>query len=242
MEDSINIFYKIFQIMDHYENILDNQAYHGNKYKPDESFNEYMSADEFFSFITKQIPIQKKEGAPAPADAAAPPSDEKPPADAAAPDDAADPFATESHAADAAPKTDEDAIIKKYIKKCYKIIVLKCHPDKNTSNANSSALFIKCKDYYNEQLLIGLLYVFYLYKLHPPYPLNMDMASVPDDEGDILISRIMREIRIIQYKLSELDLPQPEPAPAQEPAAEPAPAQEPAPEPQQAPDQSAAGV
>jgi hypothetical protein len=232
MEDSINIFYKIFQIMDHYENILDNQAYHGNKYKPDDSFNEYMSADEFFSFITKQIPIQKKPTPPATSDTD-PPSEDKPPAEAAAPADA-DPFSTEDHAADAAPKTDEDAIIKKYIKKCYKIIVLKCHPDKNTSNANSSALFIKCKDYYNEQLLIGLLYVFYLYKLHPPYPLNMDMTSVPDDEGDILISRILREIRIIQYKLSELDLPQPEVQP------EPHPEPEPAPEPQ--PDQTASSV
>jgi hypothetical protein len=234
MEDSINIFYKIFQIMDHYENILDNQSYHGNKYKPDESFNEYMSADEFFSFITKQIPIQKKADAPTAADSAAPPpSDDKPPAEAAPPDDA-DPFSTEKHAADAAPKTDEDAIIKKYIKKCYKFIVLKCHPDKNTSNENSSALFIKCKDYYNEQLLIGLLYIFYLYKLNPPYPLNMDMASVPDDDADVLISRILREIRIIQYKLSELNLPQPEPAPAPAPQPEPQPAPE--------PDQSASGV
>ena len=219
--------------MDHYENILDNQSYHGNKYKPDESFNEYMSADEFFSFITKQIPIQKKADAPTPADASAPPSDDKPPAEAAPPDDA-DPFSTEKHAADAAPKTDEDAIIKKYIKKCYKFIVLKCHPDKNTSNENSSALFIKCKDYYNEQLLIGLLYIFYLYKLNPPYPLNMDMASVPDDDADVLISRILREIRIIQYKLSELNLPQPEPAPATQPA--------PAPQPEPEPDQSSSGV
>lgn len=237
MEDSINIFYKIFQIMDHYENILDNQSYHGNKYKPDESFNEYMSADEFFSFITKQIPIQKKADTPADASAPPPPSDDNPPAEAAPPDDA-DPFSTEKHAADAAPKTDEDAIIKKYIKKCYKIIVLKCHPDKNTSNENSSALFIKCKDYYNEQLLIGLLYIFYLYKLTPPCPLNMDMASVPDDDADVLISRIMREIRIIQYKLSELDLPQPEPQP--EPAPEPQP--EPEPQPQPASEQSTSGV
>ena len=80
--------------------------------------------------------------------------------------------------------------------------------------------------------------------LFSQYPLNMDMASVPDDDADVLISRILREIRIIQYKLSELNLPQPEPAPAQEPAPEPAtePASEPATEPASEPDQSTPGV
>jgi hypothetical protein len=225
--NSINIFYKIFQIMDHYETVLDNYSYQGNKYKPDEKFNDFMNADDFFSFIAKQVPINKvpkppPRGGNAPTDddddffsAGAPPppsADDKPPAEA-------DPFASEENASDAVPKTDEDAIVKKYIKKCYKLIVLKCHPDKNTAQANSSALFIKCKDYYNEQLLIGLLYIFYLYKIKPPHPLDISTPVVPDDHCNILIDRILREIRIIQDKLTELNLPvqevvQPEPEPS----------------------------
>ena len=231
--NSINIFYKIFQIMDHYETVLDNHSYHGNKYKPDEAFNDFMNADDFFSFIAKQVPVNKVPKPPPMGGGNAPPDDDflpsgppppPPPAEA-------DPFASEENASDAVPKTDEDAIVKKYIKKCYKLIVLKCHPDKNTTQANSSALFIKCKDYYNEQLLIGLLYIFYLYKIKPPHPLDISTPVVPDDDCNILIDRILREIRVIQHKLTELN--QPEPQPTQEPqpetAPEPQPAQEPAP-------------
>ncbi len=231
MENSINIFYKIFQIMDHYETVLDNKSYHGNKYKPDETFNDFMNADDFFSFISKQVPINKvpkpppRSGNAPPEDddffsAGAPPppsADDKPPTDP-------DPFASEDHASDAVPKTDEDAIIKKYIKKCYKLIVLKCHPDKNTTKANSSVLFIKCKDYYNEQLLIGLLYIFYLYKIKPPHPLDISTPVVPDDNCNILIDRILREIRVIQDKLTELNSPvQEEPPPQPQPEPEPEP-------------------
>ena len=232
--NSINIFYKIFQIMDHYETVLDNHSYHGNKYKPDEAFNDFMNADDFFSFISKQVPLNKAQKPPPMGGGKAPPdddflpsgppppspADDKPPADA-------DPFASEENASDAVPKTDEDATVKKYIKKCYKLIVLKCHPDKNTARANSSALFIKCKDYYNEQLLIGLLYIFYLYKIKPPHPLDISTPVVPDDDCNVLIDRILREIRVIQDKLSELNSPVqevPEPEPKPEPAPEPAPA------------------
>jgi hypothetical protein len=230
--NSINIFYKIFQIMDHYETVLDNYSYKGNKYKPDEKFNDFMNADDFFSFIAKQVPVNKAPkrqpvSGNAPTDddddffsAGAPPppsAEDKPPADQ-------DPFASEENASDAVPKTDEDAIVKKYIKKCYRFIVLKCHPDKNTDMANSSALFIKCKDYYNEQLLIGLLYIFYLYKIKPPHPLDISTPVVPDDDCNILIDRILREIRVIQDKLMELNSPvqesvQPEPEPEPEPSA-----------------------
>jgi hypothetical protein len=37
--------------MDHYETVLDTHSYNGNKYKPDETFNDFMNADDFFSFI-----------------------------------------------------------------------------------------------------------------------------------------------------------------------------------------------
>jgi hypothetical protein len=141
------------------------------------------------------------------------PSGPPPPAADDKPPDEADPFASEENASDAVPKTDEDAIVKKYIKKCYKLIVLKCHPDKNTAQANSSALFIKCKDYYNEQLLIGLLYIFYLYKINPPHPLDISTPVVPDDHCNVLIDRILREIRVIQDKLTQLNSPVQEESP-----------------------------
>lgn len=231
MENSINIFYKIFQIMDHYETVLDTHSYNGNKYKPDETFNDFMNADDFFSFIAKQVPINKTPKPPPMGGGNAPPDDDflpagppPPPSPEDKPPAEADPFASEVNASDAVPKTDEDAIVKKYIKKCYKLIVLKCHPDKNTTQANSSALFIKCKDYYNEQLLIGLLYIFYLYKINPPHPLDISTPVVPDDDCNILIDRILREIRVIQDKLTELNTPVQEeqkPSSAPEPQPEP---------------------
>jgi hypothetical protein len=205
--------------MDHYETVLDNHSYNGNKYKPDETFNDFMNADDFFSFISKQVPLNKAPKPPPMGGGKAPPDDDflpsgpPPPAADDKPPDEADPFASEENASDAVPKTDEDAIVKKYIKKCYKLIVLKCHPDKNTAQANSSALFIKCKDYYNEQLLIGLLYIFYLYKINPPHPLDISTPVVPDDHCNVLIDRILREIRVIQDKLTQLNSPVQEESP-----------------------------
>ena len=221
--------------MYHYETVLDNHSYHGNKYKPDEAFNDFMNADDFFSFIAKQVPVNKVPKPPPMGGGKAPPDDDflpSGPPPPPPPPAEEDPFASEEHASDAVPKTDEDAIVKKYIKKCYKLIVLKCHPDKNTTQANSSALFIKCKDYYNEQLLIGLLYVFYLYKIKPPHPLDISTPVVPDDDCNILIDRILREIRVIQHKLTEINSPAQEESPPDQPqeqGTEPASAPEPAP-------------
>ena len=83
---------------------------------------------------------------------------------------------------------EENEIIKSYIKKCYKRIVLKCHPDKN-NNPDDNKYFIKCQEYYDNSFLIGLLYIFYLYKLDPPLLC------------DVIINRILCEIRIIQEKI-----------------------------------------
>ncbi len=59
METATNIFFKIFQIMDHYESTLEKITYNGEKYKPDEAFKNFMDADEFFSSILKNVPVRK---------------------------------------------------------------------------------------------------------------------------------------------------------------------------------------
>ena len=76
-------------------------------------------------------------------------------------------------------------IIKEYTKKLYKKLVLLLHPDKN----GEKELFIKCQEYYNNKLLIGLLYIGYKIKINLPL-LNK-----------IIIDIIFIEIRIIQEKI-----------------------------------------
>lgn len=80
---------------------------------------------------------------------------------------------------------DNFLIIKEYTKKLYKKLVLLLHPDKN----GPKELFIKCQEYYNNNLLIGLLYIGYKIKINLPL-LNK-----------IIIEHIFFEIRIIQEKI-----------------------------------------
>ena len=184
MEEPTNIFYKIFEIMNHYENILDNSSYEGD--------DKYTEGDDFFAFLFKNM--KKQEAAPEKADNTEqnPEKDPEP-----VPDKESDP--------EPEPDVDINPIIKSYIKKCYRKIVLKCHPDKNKSTHNADKLFIKCHDYYDNGFLIGLLYIFYLYKLLPPAPLNNTSPTEPDDNSSILIDRIFKEIRMIQDKLAQYD-------------------------------------
>ena len=250
MGTCVNIFYKIFQIMEHYENILDNQTYNGNKYAPNEASDKFMNTDAFFSSIFKNVSLAKPvningdhNGKENPDDSKENPDDSKENPDDSKektddgkektddgkenPDDIKLPSEIE-------PTTEHGKIIKKYIKKCYKTIVLKCHPDKvkNETAFDKTQMFIRCKDYYDNQLLIGLLYVFYMYKLTPPAPLITSIASSLDDDYNVLMDQIIHEIRVIQDKLVECNSQiQPESAPGPEPGPEPAPG----PEPEQAP-------
>ena len=184
MEKTTNIFYKIFEIMDHYENILDNSSYEGD--------NKYTEGDDFFSFLFKNM--KKQEVAP-----------EKEQNTEQIPDK--EPQSVPNNKPDSEPesKIDTNPIINAYIKKCYKKIVLKCHPDKNKSTHNADKLFIKCHDYYDNLFLIGLLYIFYLYKILPPAPLNNTSPTEPVENSNILIERIFKEIRLIQDKLTQYD-------------------------------------
>ena len=184
MEEPTNIFYKIFEIMNHYENILDNSSYEGD--------DKYTKGDDFFAFLFKNM--KKQEAAPEKEQNTEQNTDKDP---EPVPDKESDP--------EPEPEVDINPIIKSYIKKCYRKIVLKCHPDKNKSTHNADKLFIKCHDYYDNGFLIGLLYIFYLYKLLPPAPLNNTSPTEPDDNSSILIDRIFKEIRMIQDKLTQYD-------------------------------------
>ena len=147
MEEPTNIFHKIFEIMDHYENILDNSSYEGD--------DKYTEGDDFFAFLFKNM--KKQEAAP---EKEPETNDEKEPEtkDEEKPDVVPD----KEPDTETEQEEDKNPVIKSYIKKCYRKIVLKCHPDKNKSNKNAENLFIKCHDYYDNNFLIGLLYVFYL--------------------------------------------------------------------------------
>ena len=184
MGEPTNIFYKIFEIMDHYENILDNNLYEGD--------NKYTEGDDFFAFLFKNM--KKQEAVPEKEQNTEQNTEKEP---EPLPDKESDP--------ESEPEVDVNLIIKSYIKKCYRKIVLKCHPDKNKSTHNTDKLFIKCHEYYDNGFLIGLLYIFYLYKLLPPAPLNNTSPTEPDDDSSILIDRIFKEIRIIQDKLTQYD-------------------------------------
>lgn len=190
MEEPTNIFYKIFEIMDHYENILDNSSYEGD--------DKYTEGDDFFAFLFKNM--KKQEAAP---EKEPETNDEKEPEtkDEEKPEiDSNKEFEPEN-----TQNVDINPVIKAYIKKCYKKIVLKCHPDKNKSTHNADKLFIKCHNYYDNGFLIGLLYIFYLYKILPPAPLNNTSPTELDDDSSILIDQIFKEIRMVQDKLTQFN-------------------------------------
>lgn len=184
MEEPTNIFYKIYEIMDHYENILDDSSYDGS--------DKYTEGDDFFNFLFKNMKKDETKANP----------DENPTENTPKKENEDEPVKDHD---DKEPDDETTSLINAYIKKCYKKIVLKCHPDKNKSNKNAERLFIKCHDYYDNFFLIGLLYVYYLYKVLPPAPLNNTTPSKPDDISAILIERIFKEIRLIQDKLIRLE-------------------------------------
>lgn len=206
MDRCIDIFYKIFQIMDHYEDILDKQMYNGDKYKPTEASDLFTNNDSFFSSIFKNVALNK-------------PDKDKldehdknklDEHDKDKPDDTMkDEIPPDKLPCEIKPTTEHGKTVQKYIKKCYKILILRCHPDKHLDETDfdKTQLFIRCKEYYDNQLLIGLLYIFYLYKLSPPAPLTISTPMSSDAEYNTLLDQIIHEIRVIQDKLVELNSP-----------------------------------
>ena len=188
---NVNIFEKIFEIMNEYENCTETYIYNN------------FSTDNFFNYIFKNIninsvPLDKSLNEPLniplnksldePLDKPLDKSLDKPldkslnePLDKSL-NEPLDKSLNEPLDEHLDESLNE---IKKYMKKCYKKIVLITHPDKN----GDQNIFIKCQTYYEESLLIGILYLCYLLKLDIP-PIN-----------DIIVNRILIEIRIIQEKI-----------------------------------------
>ena len=189
-----NIFHKIFEIMNCYENLLNNHSKCNNKNKSTDFSNNFMkNEDNFFTFIFKNIHIYKNN------------QEDTNNIENTNTNDNTNVNTNDNTNNNTNINTNENVnnnlntnnidfqienneIIKSYIKKCYKRIVLKCHPDKN-NNLEDNKYFIKCQEYYDNCFLIGLLYIFYLYKLEPPLL------------SDVIINRILCEIRIIQEKI-----------------------------------------
>jgi len=185
-----NILDKIFEIMKMYESLVDSN---GNLLNVQRCKNVFMN-DIFFNFIFEKINIEKKEHTEI--------FDENL--------NNNENFEKEKNTNNINNtnnnKIEENSLIltnsyennyknnislydsNLFFKKCYKKIILRSHPDKN----GDSKYFIKCKKYYEENLLIGLLYLCYI--------LNI---KIPDLNAKIL-EKILLEIRIIQDKIINL--------------------------------------
>ena len=193
-----NIFHKIFEIMNCYENLLNNHSKCNNKNKSTDFSNNFMkNEDNFFTFIFKNIHIHKNNQENNNNAEITNKNDNvnnninyntNDKSNDNTNDNSKEYMNDNKNLNDIDIPIEKDEIIKSYIKKCYKRIVLKCHPDKN-NNPDDNKYFIKCQEYYDNCFLIGLLYIFYLYKLEPPLLC------------DVVINRILCEIRIIQEKI-----------------------------------------
>jgi len=188
---SPHIFTKIYEIMDHFESLCDDKVPTEKKYKDD---------DDFFSFIfqnVKEVDPEKHS------------QEDAPPTTPTKEEESISNEQVETNSeSNAAPTTvseeSEETIVNAYIKKCYKKIVLKCHPDKNKTSHGSSKIFVRCQEYYNNKLLIGLLYIFYLYSITPPEPLNTIDPNTLCSKTQTIINRMAKEIYIIQKKIAAL--------------------------------------
>jgi hypothetical protein len=201
MED-IHIFTKIYELMGHFENLCHESVPSEKKYKED---------DEFFAFIFQNV----KEVDPQKQPEKQPEKEETNPTSSTTikeeESESNEQSQTNSNLnnepASASTKLQEESdesIVNKYIKKCYKKIVLKCHPDKNKKSQGASTIFVRCQEYYDNRLLIGILYIFYLYSIKPPEPLNALDPNNINNKTNALLNRIAKEIYIIQKKIVAL--------------------------------------
>jgi hypothetical protein len=198
----LNIFEKIFEIMEEYENkkkIINNYQYKDINKDIDENINKEnnLFENDFFKFIFNNIKINKKEINNNKINEYNQKSYQKYNENyinnnisnnsMIILNNYSSKYNNNDNYKNYKKNNDNNSlIIKEYIKKLYKKIVLLCHPDKN----GDKELFIKCQEYYNNNLLIGLLYIGYKIKINLPPILNK-----------IIIEHIFIEIRIIQEKI-----------------------------------------
>ena len=188
--DNINIFKKIFEIMDHFESISNNLP-NEKKYKDD---------DDFFNFIfqnVKEINPNKN-------------SESNPECKIESCTESNNESNNESNTESCTESTNKSElnienqkIVKNYIRKCYKKIVLKCHPDKNKL-LKDNKLFVLVQNYYDNELLIGILYIYYIANINPPEPLNNVDPNNINKLQEIIIEHIFKEIYIVQKKIETI--------------------------------------
>ncbi len=201
--EHIHIFTKIYELMDHFENLCHESVPSEKKYKED---------DDFFAFIFQNVkevdPQKQPEKQPEKEETNPTPTN---PTIKEEESESNEQSQTNSNLnnepASASTKLQEESdesIVNKYIKKCYKKIVLKCHPDKNKKSQGASTIFVRCQEYYDNRLLIGILYIFYLYSIKPPEPLNALDPNNINNKTNALLNRIAKEIYIIKKKIVAL--------------------------------------
>ena len=187
----LNIFEKIFEIMEEYENKKKKLINNCQNKEVNENINENNNSEsnlfenDFFKFIFNNIKINKKEINNNEIKEYNKKSNDKLYDEKFVSTNNSLIILNDLDIKCNLPINNNSLIIKEYIKKLYKKLVLYCHPDKN----GEKELFIKCQEYYNNKLLIGLLYIGYKIKINLPL-LNK-----------IIIDIIFIEIRIIQEKI-----------------------------------------
>lgn len=205
--EHIHIFTKIYELMDHFENLCHESVPSEKKYKED---------DDFFAFIFQNVKEVDPQKQPEKQPEKQPDKEETNPTSSTTIKEEEESESNEqsqtnsnlnnepASASTKLPDESEESIVNKYIKKCYKKIVLKCHPDKNKKSQGASTIFVRCQEYYDNRLLIGILYIFYLYSIKPPEPLNALDPNNINNKTNALLNRIAKEIYIIQKKIVAL--------------------------------------
>ena len=193
----LNIYKKIFEIMDKYEKML---TYKNNNYIPNKTnndsnndTNEYTNNDDFFKFILKNIKIEKSQLYE---NNIIPINNyilNEPTQNIKSNDNLIQCNSKKINLINNTAKNSDE--VKEFIKKIYKKIILKCHPDKN----GDKEIFIKCQKYYEDNFLIGLLYLFYKLEITNK---NFNEIIFPYVLTDELVRIIFVEIRIIQEKIN----------------------------------------
>ena len=186
-----NIYIKIIEILNEYENLLN--IYNSNsKSNATEKKDDFLN-DDFLNFIFKNIHIHEsnknKSGMNESNDN--PIRDES--GDNPIRDESGDnPIRDESNDNPLLDKSSEKkSVVKKFIKKYYKKICLLTHPDK-TNDLDKNEIFKRAKDNMENNFLIGIIKNAY------------DLKIKIDDLNEIIIEQILIDIRIIQEKIIQL--------------------------------------